>query len=156
MEVPIFSPVQSLTPEQELHSYKEKVEHFKVLIRRLQDELQSCKIRKEGAETVSKLLQESKQECASLKKKQTTYEAVIRNLQSRLEANGLSSDVLLQEGETYIPGHSKKLLDNLTRENNRLRQLVRSKSGDPEEFARLQQVSNNNQNDLVVLSNTVT
>lgn len=140
MERAALTPVQSLTPEQERDSYKEKVEHFKVLIRKLQDELQTLKVRKEGAETVSKLLQESKQECASLKKKQSTYEAVVRNLQSRLESNGLSSDIALQEGETYIPGHSKRLLDNLTRENNRLRQLVRSKSGDPEELARLQQV----------------
>lgn len=140
MEGNVMVPIQSLTVEQERDSYREKVEHFKVLLRKLQEENQSLKIRKEGTETVSKLLQESKQECCALKKKQSTYEAVIRNLQSRLESNGLSSDIVLQEGETYIPGHSRRLLDNLTRENNRLRHIVRSKSGDPEEFARLQQV----------------
>mgnify|MGYP006339069521 CR=1 FL=1 len=103
--------------------------------------MQCHKIRKEGAETVSKLLQESKQQVLSLKKKTETYEAIIRNLQSRLETNGLSCDIALQEGETYMPGHSKTLLDNLARENNRLRTMIRNNVGDPEEVARWIQVT---------------
>jgi hypothetical protein len=127
--------------EAERDQYKEKVEHFKFLVRKLQEENQSYKLRKESTETVSKLLQESKQEVTSLQKRCSLADAIIRTLQSRLESNGLSSDICPHEGEEYIPGQSKNLLDNLTRENKRLRSLIRSKSGDPEEYAKLQQVS---------------
>ena len=131
----------SLTPEVERDALREKVENLKVLIQKLQEENHVLKIRKEGAETVPKLLQEAKQESFVLKKKIGLLETVIRNLQSRLESHGLSTEVVLNENETYVPGHSKKLLENLTRENARLRSIVRSQSGDPEEHARLQQAS---------------
>ncbi|WAR21821.1 TNIP2-like protein, partial [Mya arenaria] len=142
----VTSPIASLSgsslaPEVERDALREKVEHFKVLIRKLQEDLQSHKIRKGGAETVSKLLQESKQESVGLKKKIGQLETVIRNLQSRLEKHGLSTEIVLNENETYVPGHSKRLLENLTRENSRLRNLARSKSGDPEELAYLQQTN---------------
>ena len=130
----------SLNKGESIDAYKEKIEHFKVLVVHLQNELQSNKMRKEGAETVSKLLQESKKEVIVLQKKIKTLESVIRNLQSRLELHGLSTEINLQEGETYIPSHSKQLLDNLTRENTRLRGLIRNTSGDPEELDRLRKV----------------
>lgn len=128
----------SISKGESIDAYKEKVEHFKVLVMHLQNELQANKMRKEGAETVSKLLQESKKEVMHLQRKVKTLESAIRNLQSRLELHGLSTEITLQEGETYIPSHSKQLLDNLTRENTRLRALIRTASGDPEEFDRLQ------------------
>ncbi|XP_060584728.1 centrosomal protein of 55 kDa-like [Ruditapes philippinarum] len=135
----ISSSGSSMNVEAERDQYKEKVEHFKFLVRKLQEENQSYKLRKESTETVSKLLQESKQEVTSLQKRCSLADAIIRTLQSRLESNGLSSDIYPHEGEEYIPGQSKNLLDNLTRENKRLRSLIRSKSGDPEEYAKLQQ-----------------
>ncbi|XP_045190567.2 NF-kappa-B essential modulator-like [Mercenaria mercenaria] len=130
----------SMNVEVERDHYKEKVEHFKFLVRKLQEENQTYKLRKESTETVSRLLQESKQEVAALQKKCSLFDAIIRTLQSRLESNGLSSDVCPREGEEYIPGQSKNLLDNLTRENKRLRSIIRSRSGDPEEYAKLQQL----------------
>lgn len=130
----------SMNVEEERDHFKEKVEHFKYLVRKLQEENQTLKLRKESTETVSRLLQEAKQEVAALQKKCSVLDAVVRTLQSRLESNGLSSDVCPHEGEQYIPGQSKKLLDNLTRENKRLRNIIRSRSGDPEEYAKLQQV----------------
>ena len=130
----------SLSKGESIDAYKEKVEHFKVLVMHLQNELQANKMRKEGAETVSKLLQESKKEVMLLQRKVKTLESAIRNLQSRLELHGLSTEITLHEGETYIPSHSKQLLDNLTRENTRLRALIRTASGDPEELDRLQKV----------------
>ena len=130
----------AVNPEHEVDFLKEKLEHFKLVIHKLQEELQTQKIRKEGAETVSKLLQESKQELVQLKKKIRTYESVIRNLQSRLERHGLSSEMTLQEGEPFLPGHSRQLLENLTRENKRLRNIIRNETGDPEEIVRLQRV----------------
>ena len=131
----------SISKGESIDAYKEKVEHFKVLVMHLQNELQANKMRKEGAETVSKLLQESKKEVMHLQRKVKTLESAIRNLQSRLELHGLSTEITLQEGETYIPSHSKQLLDNLTRENTRLRALIRTASGDPEELDRLQKVN---------------
>ena len=136
-----LSTGSSLSPEQERDYYREKVEHFKTLVRNLQDEIQNCRLRSEGTATISKLLQETKQELAALNKKNSAYESVIRNLQSRLEKNGLSSEIKLLDDEQYFPGNSKKLIDNLTRENNRLRKVIRTDVGDPEEFARLQQVT---------------
>lgn len=130
----------SLSAELERDFLREKIEHFKVFIKKLQDELHSQRIRKEGAETVSKLLQESKQQTQVLQKKVKSLETVIRNLQSRLEQNGLSSDVTLHEGEEYFQGTSKNLLDNLTRENARLRNILRNQNGDPEELVRVQKM----------------
>lgn len=129
----------SLSVEMERDQYREKVEHFKILIRKLQEENQTYKLRKESTETVSRLLQEAKQEVVALQNKLGVSNSVIRVLVSRLESNGLSGDVFPQEGEDYIPGQSQNLLDNLTRENKRLRSIIRSRSGDPEEFAKLQQ-----------------
>ncbi|XP_052227618.1 optineurin-like isoform X2 [Dreissena polymorpha] len=143
----------SLALEVERDNYREKVEHFKLLIMKLQEELHFFKAKNEGAETVSKLLQESKQECAGLKKKAGQLESVIKNLQSRLEQHGLSTDIVLNESETYVPGHSKRLLENLTRENTRLRNLIRSKSCDPEELARLQQENADLQSSVAELQN---
>ncbi|KAL3862979.1 hypothetical protein ACJMK2_004835 [Sinanodonta woodiana] len=136
---PSSSHSDSLSIELERNANREKLEHFKVLIRQLQQELYSNKIRKEGVETVSRLLQESKQENVSLQKRARAMEAAIRNLQSRLEQHGLSSQITLDEDETYLPGHSKHLLDNLTRENIRLRNIIRNAPVDIEEFSRLQQ-----------------
>ncbi|KAL4232364.1 TNFAIP3-interacting protein 2 [Mactra antiquata] len=133
------SSSSSLNPELERDHYREKVEHFRILVQKLQEENQSYKLKKESTETVYKLLQESKTETVALQKKCSFFDATIRTLQSRLEAHGLSADIRPHEGEQYIPAPSKTVLDNLTRENKRLRNLVKSKSGDPEEYAKLQQ-----------------
>ncbi|XP_062602200.1 centrosomal protein of 55 kDa-like [Saccostrea cucullata] len=132
-----FSVHQSL--EQERDSYKEKVEHMKVLLKQCQAELHAYKIRHGGVETFSRLLQESKQECVTLNKKVKTLETVVRNFQSRLINNGLSASLSLEENDVFIPGTSKQVLENLSRENSRLKQLLRSSPSDPEEIPTLQQ-----------------
>lgn len=129
-----------LSVEQERDSYKEKVEHMKMLLQKYKQEIQTQKIRKEGVETVSKLLQESRDENANLKKKNIALETVVRNLQSRLSMNGISDGMTLEEGDLFIPGSSKQLLDNLARENKRLRSLLQGASTDPEEMTRLQEI----------------
>lgn len=130
----------TLSVEQERDSLQEKVGHLKNLLKQYYQELQSQKIRKEGVETVSKLLQESKHENNLLQKRNKTLETAIRNLQSRLTSNGLSDSITLEEGDMFMPGTSQQLLDNLARENARLRTLVKNASVDPEEINKLQQV----------------
>lgn len=127
--------------EQERDSYKEKVEHMKVLLKQCQSELHTYKIRHGGVETFSRLLQEAKQENGNLNKKLKTLETIVRNLQSRLINNGLSACLSLEESDDFIPGTSKQVLENLSRENSRLKQLLRSSPSDPEEIQTLQQVS---------------
>lgn len=129
-----------LSVEQERDSYKEKVEHLKILITKYKQEIQAQKIRKEGVETVSKLLHEAREENSVLTKKNLALETVVRNLQSRLSSNGISGELGLEEDESFIPGSSKRLLDNLARENKRLRSLIQATSIDPEEISKLQQV----------------
>jgi hypothetical protein len=135
--------MMTLSVEQERDSYKEKVEHMKMMIIKYKQEIQTQKIRKEGVETVSKLLHESREENANLTKKNVALEMVVRNLQSRLSLYGISDGMALEEGDMFIPGSSKQLLDNLARENKRLRSLLQgasTNSTDPEEINRLQQV----------------
>ncbi|XP_069139944.1 uncharacterized protein [Argopecten irradians] len=133
------SELATISLEQERDSYKEKVDHMKMLVRQYSQELQSYKIRKEGVETISKLLQEARQEIAVLQKKCKTQDTAIRNLQSRLTSNGLSGNITMEEGDIFVPGISNQLLDNLTRENTRLRALLRGASVNPEEVSVLQQ-----------------
>lgn len=132
-----LSSQQSL--EQERDSYKEKVDHMKLLLKQCQTELHTYKIRHGGVETFSRLLQETKQENSSLNKKLKTLETIVRNLQSRLINHGLSASLSLEESDDFIPGTSKQVLENLTRENSRLKQLLRTSPSDPEEIQTLQQ-----------------
>lgn len=133
-----LSSQQSL--EQERDCYKEKVDHMKLLLKQCQTELHTYKIRHGGVETFSRLLQETKQENSSLNKKLKTLETIVRNLQSRLINHGLSASLSLEESDDFIPGTSKQVLENLTRENSRLKQLLRTSPSDPEEIQTLQQV----------------
>lgn len=144
-----------LSVEQERDSYKEKVEHLKILITKYKQEIQAQKIRKEGVETVSKLLHEAREENSVLTKKNLALETVVRNLQSRLSSNGISGELGLEEDESFIPGSSKRLLDNLARENKRLRSLIQATSIDPEEISKLQQVIEYNNSEIDQLKRTI-
>ena len=126
--------------EQERDCYKEKVDHMKLLLKQCQSELHTYKIRHSGVETFSRLLQETKQENATLTKKLKTMETIVRNLQSRLINNGLSASLSLEECDDFIPGTSKQVLENLSRENSRLKQLLRPSPSDPEETQTFQKV----------------
>ncbi|KAL5021642.1 hypothetical protein ScPMuIL_000797 [Solemya velum] len=128
-----------ISVEQERDSYKEKLEHLQSLLRRYEQELQSHKIRKEGVETVSKLLQEARQENVVLQRKNKNFESAIINLQNRLTTHGLSNSITTEEGELLVPGLSKQYLANLANENVRLRSLIRASSQDPEDIQQLKQ-----------------
>ena len=117
----------------ECDAYKEKLNHLKVYINEQKYQLQSQKIRKEGVETLSKLLTESRQEISTLQRQKKTLETLIRNLQNRLATNGLSDSVTFGENELFIPGISKQIFDNLAKENARLRNMI----GTPSEFVGL-------------------
>ncbi|XP_041371109.1 TNFAIP3-interacting protein 2-like [Gigantopelta aegis] len=118
------SPNVMETIKLERDAYKEKLDHMKVFINELKRELQSQRIRNEGVETVSKLLSESRQEILTLQRQKKTLETLIRNLQNRLAINGLSNSVTFGENELFIPGISKQILDNLAKENARLRNMI--------------------------------
>nr|KAG5698048.1 hypothetical protein BaRGS_016696 [Batillaria attramentaria] len=109
--------------EQELIGYKEKVENMKLLLKHYQAQLESQKVRRDGVETVSRLLAESRQENARLKKNQATMETLIKNLQNRLELNGLSGKTD-EDDEVIMPAMSKQTLNNLALENKRLRSML--------------------------------
>lgn len=126
--------------EQERDSYKEKLEHLQSLMRRYEQELNSHKVRKEGIETVSKLLQESRKEIVVLQRKNKKFESAIINLQNRLTTHGLSNSITTEEGELLVPGLSKQYLANLANENVRLRGLIRASSQDPDDVQQPKQV----------------
>lgn len=121
-----------------LQGYKEKNEHFKIVIKELQKEIQSERIRKEGIGTISKLLHESRHEVAIFKDKYKKCGYVIQNLQSRLRAHCISDSVDLGDDELLLPGTSQQLLENLIRDNKRLRNTVPISA---EEWEKLQMVS---------------
>ncbi|KAK7484941.1 hypothetical protein BaRGS_00023861 [Batillaria attramentaria] len=117
------SVTHSSKMEQELIGYKEKVENMKLLLKHYQAQLESQKVRRDGVETVSRLLAESRQENARLKKNQATMETLIKNLQNRLELNGLSGKTD-EDDEVIMPAMSKQTLNNLALENKRLRSML--------------------------------
>ncbi|XP_046379118.1 TNFAIP3-interacting protein 2-like [Haliotis rufescens] len=128
-EYPTMQCGSRLTVEQERDWYKEKLLHMKVVFREMQHSLQSQKIRKEGVETVSVLLKESRQQITTLENQKRALETAVRNLQNRLANHGLSNSVTFEENELFIPGTSKQILDNLAKENARLRNLLGMSGG---------------------------
>lgn len=123
--------------ESEVHGYKKKVEQMTVLIRHYQSELESQKVRRDGVETVSRLLAECRQENLHLKKSQVAIETVVKNLQNRLMVNGLPSSSMTEDNEVIVPGTSKQTLTNLALENKRLRSMLQ-KDGTSESIDSLQ------------------
>ena len=123
--------------ESELLGYKKKVEHMTVLLKHYQNELESQKVRRDGVETVSRLLAECRQENLVLKRNQIAMETLVKNLQNRLTVNGLSSSSATEDNEVIVPGTSKQTLTNLALENKRLRSMLQ-KDGSSESIDSLQ------------------
>ncbi|XP_076461088.1 uncharacterized protein LOC143293759 [Babylonia areolata] len=109
-------------------SYKSKVEQMTVLLKHYQNELESQKVRRDGVETVSRLLAESRQENVALKKNMIAMETTMKNLKNRLVANGLCPGVEADDNEVIVPGTSKQTLTNLAMENKRLRSMLQHDS----------------------------
>ena len=115
--------------EAELQGYKKKVENMTVLLKHYQSELESQKVRRDGVETVSRLLAESRQENVALKKNLVALETTVKNLQNRLVVCGVSSGEGGDDNEVIVPGTSKQTLTNLVIENKRLRSMLQRDSG---------------------------
>lgn len=111
------------TMEEELTGYKEKVENMKLLLKHYQAQLESHKVRRDGVETVSRLLAEARQENLTLKKNQVALETTIKNLQNRLVVNGISN-AATEDDEVIVPSMSKQTFNNLALENARLRSIL--------------------------------
>ena len=122
-------------------TYREKFENLKILVQQQQRELQSQKIRNEGVTTITTCLQEEREENSQLRNKIQKLEQSVVTLQSRLSASGHNSNLNVQEGESVLPGPSKQILENLVRENTRLRQSLRQASGDPAHMEHLEKVT---------------
>ena len=95
-----------------------------VLLKHYQNELESQKVRRDGVETVSRLLAECRQENLVLKRNQIAMETMVKNLQNRLMVNGLPSSSTAEDNEVIVPGTSKQTLTNLALENKRLRSML--------------------------------
>lgn len=120
MEQPSTEAMES----QELHSYKMKVDQMTVLLKHYRTELEAQKIRRDGMETVSRLLTEARQENIHLKRNQAALETMVQNLQNRLMVNGLPSSSATEDKDILVPGTSKQTLTNLAMENKRLRSML--------------------------------
>ena len=112
------------TMESELLGYKRKVEQMTVLLSHYQSELESQKVRRDGVETVSRLLAECRQENLALKKSHAALEMTVKNLHNRLAVNGISPKSTMNDNEVIVPGTSKQTLTNLAMENKRLRSML--------------------------------
>lgn len=115
--------------ESELLMYKQKMDQMTALIRHYQSELESQKMRRDGMETVSRLLAESRQENAALKKQQAASQMLVKNLQNKLTSYGILPSIENGDNEVIIPGTSKQTLTNLALENKRLRSLLLQENG---------------------------
>ncbi|GFN88646.1 tnfaip3-interacting protein 2 [Plakobranchus ocellatus] len=97
-----------------------------VLVKELQQQLSQYKLKCAGVDTLAVIIKEAKQESVTLARQKKALETAITNLQNRLSTNNLSSSVTIEETDLYVPGTSKQTLDNLARENARLRSLLKS------------------------------
>ncbi|CAL1547678.1 unnamed protein product [Lymnaea stagnalis] len=111
------------------HLYRQRFQNMKLVLKELQEQLAIYKNRCAGVDTVALMLKESKLEVVKLTRQCKAFETAVANLQNRLSTNGLSSSVNIEETEVYVPGASKQTLDNLARENARLRSQLKNNEG---------------------------
>lgn len=126
--------------EPEVDSYKAKYEHLKATVKQLYKERQTLLARVHGLESLSTLLSETRQENKELHEKNSKLEATIATYQGRLSSIGASLSLSFEEGEPFVPGPSRQLLDNLVKENARLRQNLKFTNCDPQRLTDLTEV----------------
>lgn len=117
---------EQLTTEEERDKYRQGYSNMLVIIKELQQQLAQYKVRCAGVDTLAVVLKEAKQESVTLARQKKALETAIANLQNRLSTNNLSASVNIEETDLYVPGTSKQTLDNLARENARLRSLLKN------------------------------
>ncbi|KAH9499285.1 hypothetical protein Btru_003609 [Bulinus truncatus] len=108
------------------HQYRQRYQNMKLVAKELQEQVALYKNRCAGVDTVALMLKESKMEVLKLTRQCKALETAVANLQNRLSINGLPSSVNIEESERFVPGASKQTLDNLARENSRLRSQLKS------------------------------
>ncbi|XP_005089873.1 protein CROWDED NUCLEI 4 isoform X2 [Aplysia californica] len=119
-------PGGAMAVEEERDALRQHVSNLKVVLKEMYDQLSVYKNRCAGVDTVSLMLRESKRDVIKLSKQCKVLETAVANLQNRLSTNGLSSSVNIEETELFVPGPSKQTLDNLARENARLRSQLKN------------------------------
>ena len=110
--------------------YKEKVESLSSCVKKLHQELQSERLRVEGLNTVSVCLEEERQENEQLRKELQQKDSQIENYKSRLYNLGQSTSLSMGEEDFIVPGQSKVVVENLMKENARLKQNLKYSSGE--------------------------
>lgn len=115
---------------------------MKLLLKHYQAQLESHKVRRDGVETVSRLLAEARQENLTLKKNQVALETTIKNLQNRLVVNGISN-AATEDDEVIVPSMSKQTFNNLALENARLRSILHKEGSENlDSIQKVKEVSN--------------
>ncbi|RUS73091.1 hypothetical protein EGW08_019152, partial [Elysia chlorotica] len=112
--------------EAERDKYRQGYSNMTVVVKELQQQLAQYKLRCAGVDTLAVVLKEAKQESVILARQKKALETAITNLQNRLSTNNLSASVNIEETDLYVPGTSKQTLDNIARENARLRSLLKN------------------------------
>nr|KAI8768540.1 hypothetical protein BgiMline_000563 [Biomphalaria glabrata] len=133
------------------NQYRQRFQNMKLVVKELQDQLALYKNRCSGVDTVALMLKESKLEVLKLTRQCKALETAVANLQNRLSINGLPSSLNIEETERFVPGASKQTLDNLARENARLRSQL--KSGDSQTGKKPEEILSNRDVDVLEYEN---
>ncbi|XP_078588552.1 uncharacterized protein LOC144869292 isoform X1 [Branchiostoma floridae x Branchiostoma japonicum] len=119
------SAMSSVGPERE-DFYRQKFEAVSQMLVALSEENKSLKIRLNGVQTLQTLLSEAREEIAGKHQLIRDMETRIADLQAMIaKLGGNSGDKSILQGAIVVPGVSKELVDNLIRENAKLKQMLR-------------------------------
>ncbi|XP_035673050.1 TNFAIP3-interacting protein 2-like [Branchiostoma floridae] len=119
------SAMSSVGPERE-DFYRQKFEAVSQMLVALSEENKSLKIRLNGVQTLQTLLSEAREELAGKHQLIRDMETKIADLQAMIaKLGGNSGDRSILQGAIVVPGVSKELVDNLIRENAKLKQMLR-------------------------------
>ncbi|KAI8512607.1 CD40 signaling pathway [Branchiostoma belcheri] len=117
--------MSSVGPERD-DFYRQKFEAVSQMVVSLSEENKSLKIRLNGVQTLQTLLSEAREELAVKHQVIRDMETRIKDLQAKIaKLGGNSEDKSILQGAIVVPGVSKELVDNLIRENAKLKQMLR-------------------------------
>ncbi|XP_019626338.1 PREDICTED: centrosomal protein of 55 kDa-like isoform X1 [Branchiostoma belcheri] len=119
------SAMSSVGPERD-DFYRQKFEAVSQMVVSLSEENKSLKIRLNGVQTLQTLLSEAREELAGKHQVIRDLETRVADLQAKIaKLGGNSEDKSILQGAIVVPGVSKELVDNLIRENAKLKQMLR-------------------------------
>ncbi|XP_033097270.1 spindle assembly abnormal protein 6 homolog [Anneissia japonica] len=93
-------------------------------VQKIQAEILSLKSSVQAINILKMLLKDHESVIKSLEQELKENKICIEHLQSRLHRNKLDSSVNLKEHEVFVPGHDKEVLNELLKENIRLRTIL--------------------------------